>query len=62
LFTSGAQPDTRPPDAPARAVRRRSAARDDERSIAASDLAADYARYKQRAGMFFPRLWRKAVG
>jgi protein-S-isoprenylcysteine O-methyltransferase Ste14 len=38
------------------------AARDDERSIAASDLAADYARYKQRAGMFFPRLWRKAVG
>ncbi len=31
-------------------------ARDDERAPAASDLAADYARYKQRVGMFVPRL------
>jgi protein-S-isoprenylcysteine O-methyltransferase Ste14 len=38
------------------------AARDDERSIAASALAAKYAPYRQRVGMFFPRLRRKAVG
>jgi protein-S-isoprenylcysteine O-methyltransferase Ste14 len=38
------------------------AARADERSIAASALADDYARYKQRVGMFLPRLRRKAVG
>ena len=31
------------------------AARDDERSIAASDLGEDYARYKERTGMFIPR-------
>jgi protein-S-isoprenylcysteine O-methyltransferase Ste14 len=38
------------------------AARDDERSIAASELAAEYARYKQRVGMFLPRLRRKVMG
>jgi protein-S-isoprenylcysteine O-methyltransferase Ste14 len=32
------------------------AARDDERSLAASDLAAEYSRYKRRTGMFLPRL------
>nr|WP_166178405.1 isoprenylcysteine carboxylmethyltransferase family protein [Altererythrobacter segetis] len=38
------------------------AARDDERSMAGSDLAPVYARYKRRTGMFLPRFWRKAVG
>ena len=37
------------------------AARDDERSLAASDLASDYARYKLRTGMFFPRIRSKPV-
>jgi len=32
------------------------AARADERTLAASELAAEYARYKRRAGMFIPRL------
>ncbi len=31
-------------------------ARDDERALAASGFAADYARYKRRVGMFVPRL------
>ena len=35
------------------------AARDDERSLAGSVLASDYARYKQRTGMFFPRFGPK---
>ena len=35
------------------------AARDDERALAVSDLAADYARYKERTGMFVPRLPRR---
>jgi protein-S-isoprenylcysteine O-methyltransferase Ste14 len=38
------------------------AAFDDERSMAASDLSADYARYKLRTGMFFPRLPRQVAG
>lgn len=38
------------------------AAHDDERSLAASELAADYARYKRRTGMFLPRLGRRAAG
>jgi protein-S-isoprenylcysteine O-methyltransferase Ste14 len=33
-------------------------ARDDERSIAASPLAGKYAAYRQRTGMFWPRLSR----
>lgn len=32
------------------------AAWSDERSLARSDLAADYAKYRQRTGMFVPRL------
>jgi protein-S-isoprenylcysteine O-methyltransferase Ste14 len=35
------------------------AARHDERSIAESDLSEEYARYKRRAGMFLPRLFRR---
>jgi len=34
------------------------AARDDERTLAKSGLAADYAQYKRRTGMFLPRLGR----
>jgi protein-S-isoprenylcysteine O-methyltransferase Ste14 len=30
-------------------------ARNDERVLAASPLAADYAAYRERTGMFFPR-------
>jgi protein-S-isoprenylcysteine O-methyltransferase Ste14 len=30
----------------------------DERSLARSDLAAEYAAYRRRAGMFLPRVWR----
>ena len=37
------------------------AAWDDERSLAASDLCADYARYKKQTGMFLPRLARRAA-
>lgn len=37
------------------------AARDDERSMAQSDLAAEYARYRARTGMFLPRLRRPAA-
>jgi protein-S-isoprenylcysteine O-methyltransferase Ste14 len=37
------------------------AARDDERSMAASTLAAEYARYKARVGMFVPRLRKTAA-
>ena len=32
------------------------AARDDEHSLAGSDLAAEYSRYKRRTGMFLPRV------
>jgi protein-S-isoprenylcysteine O-methyltransferase Ste14 len=38
------------------------AARNDERHISASALAADYAVYRERTGMFFPRLSRAAPG
>jgi len=38
------------------------AARDDERRIAASALAADYQAYRERTGMFVPRLSRAAPG
>ncbi len=38
------------------------AARHDERQIAASALAADYAAYRERTGMFLPRLSRSAPG
>jgi protein-S-isoprenylcysteine O-methyltransferase Ste14 len=38
------------------------AARHDERQIAASALAADYAAYRERTGMFLPRLSRAAPG
>ena len=37
-------------------------ARSDERVLAGSALAADYAAYRQRTGMFFPRLSRAAPG
>jgi len=35
---------------------------DDERKLAASPLAADYAAYRQRTGMFFPRFSSRAPG
>jgi protein-S-isoprenylcysteine O-methyltransferase Ste14 len=35
------------------------ASRADERTIAGSDLATEYARYKQRVGRFLPRLGKK---
>ena len=38
------------------------AAHDDERNFAASALAADYAAYRERTGMFLPRLSRPAPG
>jgi protein-S-isoprenylcysteine O-methyltransferase Ste14 len=38
------------------------AARHDERQIAASALAADYAAYRERTGMFLPRFSRAAPG
>jgi len=38
------------------------AAFDDERSLARSELAADYARYRRATGMFVPRLVRKPAG
>jgi protein-S-isoprenylcysteine O-methyltransferase Ste14 len=38
------------------------AARDDERRIDASPLAAEYAAYRERAGMLLPRLSRPAPG
>jgi protein-S-isoprenylcysteine O-methyltransferase Ste14 len=38
------------------------AARSDERTIATSALGADYAAYRARAGMFWPRLSRSAPG
>lgn len=38
------------------------AARHDERQIAASALAADYAAYRERTGMFLPRFSRPAPG
>ena len=38
------------------------AARHDERQIAASALAADYAAYRERTGMFLPRFSRSAPG
>ncbi len=38
------------------------AARDDERRLAGSALAADYAAYRERTGMFLPRLSRSAPG
>jgi protein-S-isoprenylcysteine O-methyltransferase Ste14 len=31
----------------------------DERSLARSDLAEEYARYKASTGMFLPLLWRR---
>lgn len=37
-------------------------ARRDERTIAGSPLAADYAAYRQRTGMFFPKLSSAAPG
>jgi len=37
------------------------AARSDERTIATSALAADYAAYRARAGMFWPRLSRSGI-
>ena len=37
-------------------------ARNDERVLAGSALAADYAGYRQRTGMFFPRLGRNSPG
>ena len=36
------------------------AAFDDERSMARSELAADYAAYRMRTGMFLPRLGKRA--
>jgi protein-S-isoprenylcysteine O-methyltransferase Ste14 len=36
------------------------AARSDERVLAASALAADYASYRERTGMFLPRINRSA--
>jgi len=38
------------------------AARDDERRLAQSALAADYATYRERTGMFLPRFSRSAPG
>jgi protein-S-isoprenylcysteine O-methyltransferase Ste14 len=38
------------------------AARNDERNLAASALAADYAAYRERTGMFLPRFSRSAPG
>jgi len=38
------------------------AAIDDERTLADSPLAADYAAYRERTGMFLPRLSRPAPG
>lgn len=38
------------------------AARNDEKNLAASALAADYAAYRERTGMFLPRLSRSAPG
>jgi len=38
------------------------AAHSDERTIDTSALAADYAAYRERAGMFWPRLSRSAPG
>jgi protein-S-isoprenylcysteine O-methyltransferase Ste14 len=38
------------------------AARHDERQIAASALAADYAVYREHTGMFLPRLSRSVPG
>jgi protein-S-isoprenylcysteine O-methyltransferase Ste14 len=38
------------------------AARDDERSLAESDLGQAYSAYRTRAGMFLPRLRRRAGG
>jgi protein-S-isoprenylcysteine O-methyltransferase Ste14 len=38
------------------------AARNDEKHIAASALAADYAAYRERTGMFLPRFSRSAPG
>ena len=38
------------------------AARDDERALAASDLADDYASYRKRTGMFVPRFTRRRSG
>jgi protein-S-isoprenylcysteine O-methyltransferase Ste14 len=38
------------------------AARSDERNLAASALAADYAAYRERTGMFVPRFSRPAPG
>ena len=37
------------------------AARDDERSLGASDLSDDYSRYRMRTGMFIPHSSRKAA-
>jgi len=37
-------------------------ARNDENTLAASALAADYAAYRERTGMFLPRLSRSAPG
>jgi len=37
-------------------------ARDDERTIGGSPLAAAYAAYRERAGMFLPRISRSAPG
>jgi protein-S-isoprenylcysteine O-methyltransferase Ste14 len=38
------------------------AARSDERVLAASPLAADYAAYRERTGMFLPKFSRPAPG
>jgi protein-S-isoprenylcysteine O-methyltransferase Ste14 len=38
------------------------AARNDEKKLAASALAADYAAYRERTGMFVPRFSRSAPG